>query len=66
MRYGPAILAVLTLVLVSTALVNSTSLPEVRWSFKSKQCVAVVEFVEPKKGWTCDNLPKRFDKVWVE
>lgn len=38
--------------------------PEVHYSWSTKQCVKVV-YMDGKTD-SCDNLPSKFDKVWVE
>ena len=37
------------------------SIPVVEWSWTTKECVSV----SPPEAGTCDQLPARYERVWV-
>ena len=37
------------------------SIPVVEWSWTTLECVRVI----PPEAGTCDDLPKRYERVWV-
>lgn len=37
------------------------SVPVVRWSWSTRECVQVI----PRAAGTCNQLPKRYERVWV-
>ena len=56
-RCAFAILAILYLVVIWMALV----LPVVEWSWTNGECVRVL----PPEAGRCDQLPDRYERVWV-
>ena len=52
------LLAALVLFLIWLA----NRVPVVDWSWATKECVRVV----PSEAGTCDQLPKRYESVWVQ
>ena len=55
--FAVALVAAMWLLLIWTAL----SVPVVEWSWTAKECVRVI----PPEAGTCDQLPKRYERVWV-
>ena len=53
-----ALLAALLLLAVWAA----SSVPAVEFSWTTKECVRVI----PPEAGTCDDLPERYEKVWVQ
>ena len=41
------------------------TVPEVQISHSTGECVKVINFKE-SHNYTCDNLPSRYDHVWVK
>ena len=43
--------------------------PQVHFSYPSDECVRVRDFKAEAEGrpseWSCDNLPAKYEKVWV-
>ena len=43
--------------------------PDVRVSYPSEECVEVVDHAASHAGvespWSCDNLPKTYNRIWV-
>lgn len=45
------------------------SIPMVYWSVSKDKCVKIVVFDINKKEWiekNCSDMPKKYEKVWVE
>ena len=42
-------------------IIRALSVPVVEWSWTRKECVSV----EPSSAGDCENLPERYDRVWV-
>ena len=38
------------------------SVPIVEWSWSTRECVRVI----PPEAGTCNQLPKRYERVWVQ
>jgi len=45
-----------------------TTIPDVEFSVTQDRCVKVVEYgsMNSKKGFTCENLPEKYTKIWVK
>lgn len=41
------------------------SMPTVEVSYSTGHCERVIEYVEPKRGYSCENLPAKYNHVWV-
>ena len=45
-------------------------LPEVQFSYSTKECVKVLdpkaEYEGRKSAWSCDHLPERYNHTWVQ
>lgn len=56
--------------LLVRGVVDALDLPEVRVSYGTGQCVEVVDHVALHHGveseWSCDRLPARYERVWVQ
>lgn len=75
---GRALLGYLALMLVAAlsaglavrSVVEALDLPEVRVSYGTGQCVEVVDHRALHHGveseWSCDRLPPRYERVWVQ
>jgi hypothetical protein len=61
------VLGALPWVLIVTwkALDAWASMPTVEVSHSTGHCERVIEYVEPKRGYSCENLPNKYDHVWV-
>ena len=48
------------------AIVDSAlSLPDVQFSYKTNECVKVLNYVEDE-NFSCENLPSKFNHVWIQ
>lgn len=47
------------------AVLTALSLPDVWFSYSTDECVKVVNYVEGD-NYSCENLPSKFNHVWVE
>lgn len=77
---GRALLGYLALMLVvalcaglavlGVVVVDALDLPEVRVSYGTGRCVEVVDHRAAHQGveseWSCDRLPPRYERVWVQ
>ena len=57
-------IAAIVFVVVTVALLNATSIPDVHVSHSTGQCVKVINYEET--DYTCDNLPSKYNHVWVQ
>lgn len=44
---------------------NLTSMPDVHMSYSSGECVNVINY-DDRFDYTCENLPDKYNHVWVE
>ena len=63
MKFNPFIIAILVLGLLLYQLNNVLDLPVVERHYPSKKCVRVL--TPQPSGYTCDNLPNKYEVVWV-
>jgi len=45
------------------------SIPVVYWSTSKNECIKILVFDANKKEWIekdCNNIPKRYERIWVE
>jgi len=47
------------------AVIKASELPDVWFSYKTQDCVQVVNYVEGQ-NYSCENLPPKYYHVWVE
>ena len=47
------------------SLMYSLNLPEVQISHSTGECVKVINF-RIEDTWSCDNLPEKYNHVWVK
>ena len=47
------------------AINSAAALPDVHFSYKTNECVKVVNYIEGH-NYTCDNLPTKYYHVWEE
>lgn len=64
------LVAALSAGLAARSVVEALDLPEVRVSYGTGQCVEVVDHRALHHGveseWSCDRLPPRYERVWVQ
>lgn len=68
MRFGVIFTVGMCIALVAVmgwAIYNSVMLPDVYYSYSTKECVRVENYM-PDHNFDCDNLPFRFYHIWVE
>ena len=46
-------------------LLSSMAMPDVWFSYSTDECVKVVNYVEGD-NYSCENMPSKFNHVWVE
>lgn len=51
--------------LLTYVALTALSLPDVWFSYSTDECVKVVNYVEGD-NYSCENLPSKFNHVWVE
>tara|TARA_R110001606_G_scaffold90835_3_gene203030 strand:+ start:2951 stop:3151 length:201 start_codon:yes stop_codon:yes gene_type:complete len=61
----PAMLIVGTAVFGMNVIETALSLPDVQFSMMTEQCVRVLNYVDGE-NYTCDNLPTKFNYIWVK
>lgn len=65
-KYVPLLIGNLLIVSSSAiALSFATSLPDVHFSYSSQSCVEVINYKE-NQNYTCENLPQRYNHIWIE
>lgn len=47
------------------AVIKASELPDVWFSYKTQDCVQVVNYVEGQ-NYSCENLPPKYYHVWVK
>ena len=47
------------------ALDKALSVPDVKFSYSTDSCVEVINYNEDDK-YSCENLPTKFNHIWVE
>lgn len=47
------------------AMLSAAGLPDVHFSYSTDECVKVLNYVEGD-NYSCENLPSKFNHVWVE
>ena len=50
---------------VAYAFTFAATLPDVMFSYSTDECVKVINYAEDDK-YSCENLPNKFNHVWVE
>lgn len=51
--------------LCAYAVLDAMSLPDVHFSYETDECVRVLNYVESDQ-YSCENLPNKFNHVWVK
>ena len=46
------------------AVIGAAAMPDVHVSYSTDACVKVINYGDT--NWSCENLPKRFNHVWVQ
>tara|TARA_B110000967_G_C18759702_1_gene497142 strand:- start:423 stop:638 length:216 start_codon:yes stop_codon:yes gene_type:complete len=49
----------------ANATLNALSIPDVMFSHSTDECVEVFNYVEGE-NYSCENLPSKFNHVWVK
>lgn len=62
---GGCFIMVLAGAIISKSILNVLSVPDVQFSYSSSECVKVLNYVEGDK-YSCENLPAKFNNVWVK
>ena len=47
------------------ALDAALSLPDVQYSYKTNECITVLNYAD-SDNYSCENLPSKFNHVWVQ
>jgi hypothetical protein len=47
------------------AFIEAMDIPDVHWSTTTNECVSVVNHKEDGE-FSCENFPKKYNKVWVK
>ena len=50
---------------VAYAFNYSMSIPDVKFSYSTDECVEVINYTEADK-YSCENLPSKFNHIWVK
>jgi hypothetical protein len=62
---GFCVLAGLMAGLVTHLFLEALSLPDVWFSYSTDECVRVINYVEGE-NYSCENMPSKFNHVWVK
>ena len=46
------------------AIVSTTDIPDVHFSYSTDKCVEVINYTD--ETYSCENLPAKFNHVWVQ
>ena len=57
-------MGVITLVAAFFVLTTSLDLPDVLISHSTNECVTVINYTD-EDTYSCDNMPTKYNKVWV-
>lgn len=58
------VVAALGIGLLGMVVIDNSAMPDVHVSYSSDQCVKVINYDE--LNYSCDNLPTRYNHVWVK
>tara|TARA_B110000259_G_scaffold164981_1_gene191465 strand:+ start:2044 stop:2280 length:237 start_codon:yes stop_codon:yes gene_type:complete len=62
---GGCFIIVAAVVILSKYVLDMLSIPDVQFSYSSSECVKVLNYAEGDK-YSCENLPSKFNNVWVK
>ena len=62
---GFALLAGALVGFVCYMFLDSMSMPDVWFSYSTDECVKVINYVEGE-NFSCENMPSKFNHVWVK
>jgi len=65
MKFAPVLAIVATVVVLFSLLDKAFSIPDVQFSYSTNECVKVLNYVEGE-NYSCENLPRKFNHVWVQ
>ena len=68
MKILPAVICSLSLVMSVYAISVVSNTPDVLFSHSTNECVQVLNYTlnDSIENYTCDNLPSRYNHVWVK
>jgi len=65
MKFAPVLAIVATVVVLFSLLDKAFSIPDVQFSYSTNECVKVLNYVEGE-NYSCENMPTKFNHVWVQ
>jgi len=65
MKFAPVLAIVATVVVLFSLLDEAFSIPDVQFSYSTNECVKVLNYVEGE-NYSCENMPTKFNHVWVQ
>ena len=70
MKALTALLLMVAIVFLLMNLKRQLDMPEVQFSYSTKECVKVLdpkaEYEGRRSEWSCDRLPERYNHTWVQ
>ncbi|UTC27988.1 hypothetical protein [Stenotrophomonas phage A1432] len=70
MKGFTSLFLLIAIVFLVMCLKRELDLPEVQFSYSTKECVKVLdpkaEYEGRKSTWSCDHLPERYNHTWVQ
>lgn len=63
--YGYAVLFGVCCGLLAYAFLTAMAMPDVWFSYSTDECVKVINYVEGD-NYSCENMPTKFNHVWVK
>lgn len=60
-----AVVGGLYLMAIAGGVINVLDMPDVHVSNSTGECVEVINY-DPEHEYTCDNLPEKYNHVWVK
>ena len=65
MKFAPVLVISATAVLFYAFLDKAFSIPDVQFSYSTNECVKVLNYVDGE-NYSCENMPTKFNHVWVQ
>ena len=65
MNFASVLVISATVVILFSLLDKAFSIPDVHFSYSTNECVKVLNYVEGE-NYSCENLPRKFNHVWVQ
>tara|TARA_B100000929_G_scaffold290599_1_gene284956 strand:+ start:91703 stop:91906 length:204 start_codon:yes stop_codon:yes gene_type:complete len=63
--FSSIILIIIGLIMIALGMIYSEPTPTVKISHSSGECVEVINYTKETR-FSCDNLPEKYDHVWVK